>query len=66
MAQALPDASDAVRDLAGDLVTTTMSTVGKDFSGVPRSEGEIETYAEAMADMFCAYLGSLDAKADRS
>jgi AcrR family transcriptional regulator len=65
MAEALPDASDAVRDLAGDLVMTTMSVVGKEFSGTPRSEDEIETYAQAMADMFCAYFGNLDAKAER-
>lgn len=46
MAEALPDASDAVRELAGDLVMTTMSTVGKDFSETAHNEGEIETYVE--------------------
>lgn len=57
--EALPKASDAVRATAGDLITTTMSTVGKDFSESPRSPAEIESYADAMADMFCAYLRSL-------
>ncbi len=57
--QALPEASEAVRALAGDLITTTLSAVGKDFSGSPRTPAEIETFADAMADMFCAYLESL-------
>ena len=56
---ALPEAPESVRALAGDLITTTLSAVGKDFSGSPRTSAEIETYADAMADMFCAYLESL-------
>lgn len=59
MRDALPKASDAVRATAGDLITTTLSTVGKDFSESPRTRAEIELYADAMADMFCAYLKSL-------
>jgi len=56
MEEVLPGATDATRALAGDLVTTTMSTVGSSFSGTSRTEAEIKTYADAMADMFCAYL----------
>ncbi|MBR0893958.1 TetR family transcriptional regulator [Bradyrhizobium tropiciagri] len=59
MHEALPKASGAIRATAGDLITTTLSTVGKDFSESPRSRAEIESYADAMADMFCAYLKSL-------
>ncbi|MBB4481262.1 TetR family transcriptional regulator [Rhizobium etli] len=59
MREALPKASDATRDLVGDLITTTMSTAGKQFSEWPRTAPEIEAYADAMADMFCAYLRSL-------
>ncbi|QIG95287.1 MULTISPECIES: TetR family transcriptional regulator [unclassified Bradyrhizobium] len=59
MRTALPKASDAVRAMAGDLIATTLSTVGKDFSESPRTQAEIETYADAMADMFCAYLRRL-------
>jgi AcrR family transcriptional regulator len=55
----LPTASEATRALAGDLITTTLSLVGKHFSEKPRTPSEIEAYAEAMADMFCAYLKSL-------
>jgi AcrR family transcriptional regulator len=57
--EALPEVSDTVRALAGELIITTLSAVGKDFSGSPRTPAEIETYADAMADMFCAYLESL-------
>jgi AcrR family transcriptional regulator len=53
---ALPKASKISRALAGDLIGTTLSTAGKRFSESPRSNPEIEAYAEAMADMFCAYL----------
>jgi hypothetical protein len=56
MRQALPKASEATRTLAGDLITTTLSPVGKDFSESPRIPAEIEAYADAMADMFCSYL----------
>jgi AcrR family transcriptional regulator len=59
MREVLPEASAALRDLAGELITTTLGTVGKDFSESPRTAAEIETYADAMADMFCAYLERL-------
>jgi AcrR family transcriptional regulator len=59
MVEALPKASEATRILAAGLITTTLSKVGKQFSESSRSPAEIETYAGAMADMFCAYLESL-------
>jgi AcrR family transcriptional regulator len=59
MQQALPEASETTRALAGDLITTTLTEVGKRFSETPRSPAEIEAYAGAMADMFSAYLGDL-------
>src|SRR5262249_16671271 len=55
----LPQASNATRELAGDLITTTMSEVGRRFSEARRTRAEIKAYADAMADMFCAYLGAL-------
>jgi AcrR family transcriptional regulator len=58
--EALPRSSDAVRSLAGDLITTTFSAVGKSFSETPRRSAEIEAYADTMADMFCAYLRSIE------
>lgn len=59
MREALPEASDATRALAGDLITATLSAVGKQFSETPRTPAEIEAYADAMADMVCAYLEGL-------
>ena len=58
MQETLPHAPEATRELAADLITTTLSQVGKHFSETPRSSAEIEVYADAMADMFCAYLQS--------
>lgn len=60
MREALPTATDAVRDLAGDLIKTTLSQVGKAFSETPRTAAEIAAYADAMADMFGAYLDRLE------
>jgi AcrR family transcriptional regulator len=62
MREALPAASDATRALAGELITTTLSAVGKQFSESPHTPAEIDTYADGLADMFCAYLKSLDVK----
>jgi AcrR family transcriptional regulator len=59
MREALPEASDATRALAGDLITATLSAVGKQFSETSRTPAEIEAYADAMADMVCAYLEGL-------
>lgn len=55
----LPHSTGSVRQLAADLIITTMTTVGKEFSETPRSLAEIEVYAVAMADMFCAYISSM-------
>ena len=60
MREALPETPEATRALAGDLITTTLSQVGKHFSGTPHTLAEIETYADAVADMFCAYLKSFE------
>lgn len=57
--EVLPRSSAAARQTAADLILTTMSTVGKEFSETPRNQAEIEAYADAMADMFCAYIGGM-------
>ena len=54
--EALPGVPAAERTRAGDLIKMTLSTVGKQLSESPREPAEIDAYAEAMADMFCAYL----------
>lgn len=60
MREVLPGHPEATRDLAADLIRTTLSEVGRRFSETPRSGDEIDSYAEAVADMFCAYLDSLN------
>lgn len=59
MQEVLPETPEATRALAADLMTTTLSTVGKHFSESPRTSAEIKAYADAMADMFCAYLRAI-------
>lgn len=60
MNEALPTASRATRALAGELVTATLSAVGKQYSEQPRTRKEIKAYADAMADMLCAYLAQIE------
>jgi AcrR family transcriptional regulator len=57
--ESAPRASDAQRAIAGDLIKTTLSAVGSSFSAVPRTLEEICVYADALADMLCAYLERL-------
>lgn len=59
MKEALPAASNATREMAGDLIVRTLSAVGKDFSESHRTAAEIEAWADSMADMFCAYMEGL-------
>lgn len=59
MREALPDAPDPVRILAADLIKSTLREVGASFSATPRTPDEIHAYAEALADMFDAYLHRL-------
>jgi AcrR family transcriptional regulator len=59
MLEAAPDAKDAERALAGELVLTTLAVVGHEFSSSPRSAAEIRAYSNALSDMLCAYISSL-------
>jgi AcrR family transcriptional regulator len=59
MRETLPKASEATRELAGELIKTTLAEVGKRFSETSRSEAEIIRHADGLADMFCAYLDVL-------
>lgn len=60
MLELLPDVPSESRALACDLILTTLSSVGKDFSGSPRTAAEISVYADGMADMFRAYVNALN------
>lgn len=64
MEEALPVASASERALAGNLITATMSAVGKNFSETARTDAEILAYAGGLADMFCAYLFHLQKRSD--
>jgi AcrR family transcriptional regulator len=59
MREVLPQASKAKRDLAGDVITTTLSEVGKHLSEDAATRAATEAYGDALADMFSAYLMSL-------
>jgi len=60
MREALPGVPDSTLAVAGDLVSATLTGVGKRFSEAPRSPAEIASYAGAMGDMLCAYLERLN------
>jgi len=59
MREVLPKAPSKARALATRLLVTTLSAVGKEFSETPRTAAEIKAYADAMADMLCAYITEL-------
>lgn len=59
MVEMLPTATEQTRELAENLIHTTLSSVGKDFSGSPRTAEQIAVYADGMADMFRAYIIAL-------
>lgn len=56
MRELLPEVDEAARGLAGELITATLSEVGRSYSSSPRTQAEIVVYADAMADMFAAYV----------
>ncbi|KQV27048.1 TetR family transcriptional regulator [Massilia sp. Root335] len=62
MRETLPRASQATRALAADLLMDTFTAVGKQFSERPRTPDEIAAYADALADMLCAWLERLAAR----
>ncbi|USI73418.1 TetR family transcriptional regulator [Sphingomonas morindae] len=59
LAEAAPAAPAAQRRLAAGLMKTSLSAAGSHFSATPRTEPEIHAFAEALADMLCAYLERL-------
>jgi AcrR family transcriptional regulator len=63
MCEALPDASSDQRALAINLIGSTLLSVGKSYSEAARTRDEIDTFADAMADMFVAYLSQIDQRA---
>ncbi|MCS0503196.1 TetR family transcriptional regulator [Ancylobacter mangrovi] len=60
MREALPGVAEATRELAGEVIITTLGAAAKEFSESPRRPAEIAAYAGAMADMFCAYLREIE------
>src|SRR5699024_4355461 len=59
MDEVLPEATPASREQARRLVTMTVRALGKQFSETPRTDHEINAWAEAVADMLCGYLQNL-------
>lgn len=62
MKEILPDASKKLRAQAGDLMSTTLLTVAKEYSASARSGPDIKSFSDAMADMFSAYISGLAAR----
>lgn len=62
MKEVLPDATKKMRAQAGDLISTTLFTVAKEYSASVRSGPSIKSFSDAMADMFCAYIAGLTAR----
>lgn len=59
MREVLPGVSVRERAFAGDLIMTTMSAIGKNVSEQGYSRNEVDRWATAAGDMFCAYIQQL-------
>ena len=66
MREVLPDATASVRNLAGDLLTTTLGAVAKEFSESLRTPNEIRDHSNALAAMLSAYLQMLSKATSRT
>lgn len=58
--ECLPAATDDARSIASAMLLDTLSALGSRYSAEPRTPDAITAYADGLADMFCAYLSSLD------
>lgn len=56
IAELLPHASRKTRAFAMDIVTVTMSAVGKEISEQARPRAEVEAFADTLSDMLCGYF----------
>ena len=63
MNEALPNASQKERVFAADFVGTSMSAVAERITQEGRARADVDAWAEASAEMYCAFLGTLDARA---
>jgi len=61
--EAIPTVSPEGHEMAADLISMTMSAVGEKISTEGKPAAEVQAYADAVADMLCAYLESLAARA---
>lgn len=57
--EVLPGVSEPARNMAKNLILTTLTEVGKNFSESSPTMDGIYEYSDAMADMFCAYINNI-------
>ena len=62
--EALPDVPEPMRMRSGEVIAIALGEVGERLSEKLRSEGEIQAYADALADMLCAYVAFLGREED--
>jgi AcrR family transcriptional regulator len=56
--EALPSATAREQEFAADLIRTVMSSAGKAVSSQGRSPAEVDAFATAVGEMFCAWLAA--------
>jgi len=66
IAELLPAASAASRSIVEELLSTTLSNAGEHVSASTYPATRIDDYANAMADMFCAYLSNLKNRSEQA
>lgn len=56
IAELMPTASKKERAFAMDVMTTSMSAIGKQISEQDRSPADVHAFADAVSDMLCSYF----------
>jgi len=62
MLETLPNVSNEKRKIVGNLISETMTEVGRSFSETTHTSKEIKAYSDAMSDMFCVYIQNTEDK----
>jgi AcrR family transcriptional regulator len=63
MREVLPAVAESERQIAADVILTSMAAVGKQVSEAGYSAAQVKARALSLGDMFCAYLENLRAGA---
>jgi hypothetical protein len=66
LAEVLPGTSETGRRFAAELLMMSMGAVAETLTEQPRPRAEVDSWARATAEMYCAYLEKLAGTATKA